>query len=41
MLSEDKKKFTYADYSILEDNVIYEVINGNIISMSPSPTTKH
>jgi Uma2 family endonuclease len=41
MLSEGKRKFTYADYIVLEDNVIYEVINGKIISMSPSPTTKH
>jgi|SRR5690625_5221470 len=41
MLSEEKKKFTYADYIALEDNVIYEVISGKIISMSPSPTEKH
>jgi Uma2 family endonuclease len=41
MLPEGKKKYSYADYIVLEDNVIYEVINGKIISMSPSPTEKH
>ncbi|WP_156291578.1 PDDEXK family nuclease [Oceanobacillus salinisoli] len=35
------KKYTYADYDALEENVLYEVIDGKVISMSPSPTPKH
>ncbi len=40
-MPEDKKSYTYADYLAWEHDVCAEVINGEIISMSPSPTPKH
>ena len=41
VLPEDNKKYTYADYLGWENDVNAEVINGEIISMTPSPTPKH
>jgi Uma2 family endonuclease len=35
------ESFTYADYLKLEEDVRYEVIEGQIYNMSPSPTPKH
>ncbi|QKY68641.1 Uma2 family endonuclease [Lentibacillus sp. CBA3610] len=35
------KIYTYADYLALDDDVVLEVINGEVINMSPPPTPKH
>ena len=40
-MSENKKTYTYADFLEWDDGVHAEVINGEIISISPSPTPKH
>lgn len=40
-MPKGNKKNTYADYVSLGEEVIYEVIAGEIISMTPSPTPKH
>jgi Uma2 family endonuclease len=40
-MPEGNKKYNYADYVALNEEVTYEVISGEIISMSPSPTPKH
>lgn len=39
--SEYDKKISYADYVLLEKDESYEIIAGEIISMSPSPTPRH
>lgn len=41
VMQEGKKRYSYADYLTWENDVYAEVINGEIISMSPSPTPKH
>ncbi len=38
---QERKNFTYADYSKLGEEDRYEVIDGQIYNMSPSPTPKH
>jgi len=35
------KKYSYADYLASDEDIRYEVISGEMISMSPSPTPKH
>lgn len=37
----EKGRYTYADYVTWDEQFRCEVINGEIISMSPSPTPKH
>ncbi|MDQ0200816.1 Uma2 family endonuclease [Neobacillus ginsengisoli] len=37
----ESKKYTYADYITWDEAAFSEVIEGEIISMSPSPTPKH
>lgn len=41
MVLPEKKAFSYKDYMTLSEDVIYEVLNGEVINMSPSPTPKH
>ncbi len=36
-LSEENNSLTYAEYLKLDDDVQYEVIDGQIYNMSPSP----
>lgn len=38
---QERQKFTYADYLKLDEDVRYEVIDGTIYNMSPSPTPNH
>jgi Uma2 family endonuclease len=40
-MPEGKRKYSYADYLSWDEDISFEVINGEIISMSPSPTPKH
>jgi len=40
-MPEINKSYSYADYLAWENDVCAEVINGEIIGMSPSPTPKH
>ncbi|MCJ7840837.1 Uma2 family endonuclease [Lederbergia sp. NSJ-179] len=37
----ESKKYTYADYMNWDEDVYIEVIEGEMISMSPSPTPRH
>jgi Uma2 family endonuclease len=41
VMPESKKTYSFADYLQWENDVCAEVVNGKIISMSPSPTPKH
>lgn len=41
VMPESEKTYTFADYLKWEEDVYAEVINGEIIGMSPSPTPKH
>ena len=38
---QERHNFTYADYLKLDEDVMYEVIDGTIYNMSPSPSPKH
>lgn len=40
-LQHERENFTYADYVMLDEDVRYEVIDGQIYNISPSPTPKH
>lgn len=40
-IPEGRTKYTYADYVALGQDIFFEMIDGNVISMSPSPTPKH
>lgn len=40
-IPKQAKSYSYADYLSREDDVLCEVIDGAIISMSPSPTPLH
>jgi Uma2 family endonuclease len=40
-INQPKSNYSYADYMKSTEDVRYEVIAGEIISMSPAPTTKH
>lgn len=40
-MPEDKKNYTYAEFVGIEEELLCEVLDGKIISMSPSPTPKH
>ncbi|WP_040205930.1 Uma2 family endonuclease [Neobacillus jeddahensis] len=40
-INQPHSNYTYADYLKSPEDVHYEVIDGQIISMSPAPTTKH
>jgi len=41
VIPEENKNYTYADYLKLGEDISYEVINGEVINMSPSPTPRH
>jgi len=40
-MPEEKRKYSYAEYMFLDEDFLCEVLDGEIISMSPSPTPKH
>ncbi|HEY2422202.1 MAG TPA: Uma2 family endonuclease [Neobacillus sp.] len=40
-INQPHSHYSYADYVKSPEDVRYEVIDGQIISMSPAPTTKH
>ncbi len=40
-IPQERSNFTYADYLKLGDDARYEVIDGQIYNMSPSPIPKH
>lgn len=40
-MPEEKRKYSYAEYMSLDEDFLCEVLDGEIISMSPSPTPKH
>ncbi|RXI96268.1 Uma2 family endonuclease [Anaerobacillus alkaliphilus] len=40
-MPEGKKYYTYSDFLEIEEEFLCEVIDGTVISMSPSPTPKH
>lgn len=40
-LPRENNSLTYAEYSKLGEEVQYEVIDGRIYNMSPSPNVKH
>ncbi|WP_287466160.1 Uma2 family endonuclease [Geobacillus sp.] len=40
-MPEKGQPFTYAQYMMLDEDVRYEVIDGQVFNMSPAPTPKH
>lgn len=40
-MPEEKRKYSYTEYMSLDEDFLCEVLDGEIISMSPSPTPKH
>ncbi|MBB5325036.1 Uma2 family endonuclease [Anoxybacillus tepidamans] len=40
-IPQGKDSLTYAEYLALEEDVRYEMIDGQIYNMSPAPTTRH
>jgi len=40
-IPQEKSHLTYAEYLALDEDIRYEVIDGQIYNMSPAPTPKH
>lgn len=41
MITAEKKKLTYQDYLKFDDDKRYELVNGELFEMSPSPTPEY